>query len=115
MRPLSDIRSEKEWVTANLKKAGLWCAGGVVITVLSFVISSHTGFSIITLGVIGWGGWNVYKCLKRLNELNKEEKRVLDVDYLDGHTSYHKSSSKTTIHSSTKTTTPKLRSKTWPK
>ena len=30
MRPLSEIISEKEWVTANLKKAGLWCAGGLV-------------------------------------------------------------------------------------
>ena len=61
MRPLSEIISEKEWVTANLKKAGLWCAGGLVITILSLVISSHTGFSIITLGSIGWGGWNVYR------------------------------------------------------
>ncbi len=73
MRPLSDILSEKEWVTANLKKAGLWCAGGLVITVLSLVILSHTGFSIITLGAIGWGGWNVYKYLMRLDKLKKEK------------------------------------------
>lgn len=73
MRSLSDILSEKEWVRANLKKAVLWCAGGVVITILSLITSSHTGFSIITLGAIGWGGWNVYKCLKRLDELKNEE------------------------------------------
>lgn len=74
MRLLSDIISEKEWVAANLKKAGLWCTGGLFITILSLIVSSHTGFSIITLGAIGWGGWNVYKCLKRLDELKKEEK-----------------------------------------
>ena len=73
MRPLSDILTERERVTANFKKARLWCVGGLVITILSFFVSSHTGFSIITLTAIGWGGWNVYKCLKRLNELKKEE------------------------------------------
>ena len=77
MRPLSEIISEKEWVTANLKKAGLWCAGGLVITILSLVLSSHTGFSIITLGAIGWGGWNVYKCLKRLDELKKKKNFIM--------------------------------------
>ena len=73
MRPLSDILTERERVTANFKKAGLWCVGGLVITILSFFVSSHTGFSIITLSAFGWGGWNVCRCLKRLNELTKEE------------------------------------------
>ena len=61
MRSLSEIHSEKEWVTANLRKAGLWCGGGLAITILSLLVASHLGFSIITLGAIGWGGWNVYK------------------------------------------------------
>lgn len=110
MRPLSEIISEKEWVTANLKKAGLWCAGGLVITILSLVLSSHTGFSIITLGAIGWGGWNVYKCLKRLDELKKEEElhhvhtkdTITPASISESHkSSYHEPKKKVTLRSKT--------------
>lgn len=107
MRSLSEIHSEKEWVTANLKKAWLWCGGGLAITILSLLVASHLGFSIITLGAIGWGGWNVYKCLKRLNELNEEEKWVTE------HSDIH--SSKTISTSTTKSAATRLRSKTWAK
>ena len=109
MRSLSEIHSEKEWVTANLRKAGLWCGGGLAITILSLVVASHLGFSIITLGAIGWGGWNVYKCLKRLNELKEEEKRVTEHKHSDI------LSSKTITSFTTKSTATRLRSKTWKK
>lgn len=88
-RPLSEILSEKEIVTANLKKASAWCIGGLIITILSLIVLSHTGFSIITLGAIGWGGWNVYKCLKKLDELKKEEELL------------HKSKKKSSLRSKT--------------
>ena len=110
MRPLSDIISEKECVTTKLKKAGLWCAGGLAITILSLIISFHTGFSIITLGAIGWGGWNVYKCLKRLDELKKEEglhlvytKDTITPASIPGahKPSYHESEKKVTLRSKT--------------
>ena len=107
MRSLSEIHSEKEWVTANLRKAGLWCGGGLAITILSLLVASHLGFSIITLGAIGWGGWNVYKCLKRLNELNEEEKGVTE------HSDKHYT--KTISPSTTKSAATRLRSKTWAK
>ena len=109
MRSLSEIHSEKEWVTANLRKAGLWCGGGLAITILSLVVASHLGFSIITLGAIGWGGWNVYKCLKRLDELNEEEKWVIEHEHSDIHPS------KTIASPTTKSTGTRLRSKTWAK
>lgn len=110
MRHISDIISEKEWVTANLKKAGLWCAGGLIITILSLIIASHIGFSIITLGAICWGGWNVCKCLKRLDELKKEEelyhahmKEAISPKSVSGSykTTYHKSEKKVTLRSKT--------------
>ena len=112
MRTLSDINTEKRWVVANLKKAGLWCIIGLAITLFSLLLSSHVGFSVITLGAIGWGGWNVYKCLKRLDELKEEEKLA----------SEHKSSpdykdkprvDRRTHTSSEKTASIGLRSKTW--
>ena len=81
MRTLSEIYSEKRWVAANLKKAGLWCAIGLAITLFSLLLSSHVGFSVIILGAIGWGGWVVCKCVKRLDELKEEEKLALEHNY----------------------------------
>ena len=37
------------------------------------MLAPFLGFSIITVGAIGWGGWNIYKCNKKLDELKKEE------------------------------------------
>ena len=111
MRPLSDILSEKKWVAANLKKAGIWCAVGLVITILSLMFASHTSFAIITLGAIGWGGWNVYKCLKRLDELKREEE-LHHVHTKDATTFEHRDElHKPTHHESDKKVS--LRSKTF--
>lgn len=114
MRTLSEIYSEKRRVAANLKKAGLWCAGGFVITILSLLVSSHFGFSIITLGAIGWGGWNVYKCLKRLDELENEENK-LKSHIIDGHLESSKLLSKSTTSSTIVAPSSGLRSRTWGK
>ena len=90
MRFLSDILSEKAWVIKKLKKASAWCAAGFFVTILSLLLSTHLGFSVITLGTIGWGGWYIYKSLKRLKELKKEEE-------------LYRRPSKTTAKSSSKT------------
>jgi hypothetical protein len=114
MRSLSEIHSEKDWVTANLKKAGLWCGGGLAITILSLLVASHVGFSIITLSAIGWGGWNVFKFLKRLDELKEEEKKVKDYEHpSESHVSVSSPFSKTLSSSSSTHLSTKLRSKTW--
>lgn len=113
MRSLSEIRSEKEWVTTNLRKAGMWCAGGLVTTILSLLVASHLGFSIITLGAIGWGGWNVYKCLKRLKELKDEEEWVMSHEHSVSHAPISKPSAKALTSSTPLSSSPKLRSKTW--
>jgi hypothetical protein len=115
MRSLSEIHSEKEWVTTNLRKAGMWCGGGLAITILSLLIASHLGFSIITLGAIGWGGWNVYKCLKRLEELKEEERRVLEHGFTESYTPSSELTSSTKASPSPKPTATRLRSKTWDK
>lgn len=73
MRLLTEIIDEKEKVTANLKRAGLWCVCGLAITILFLIIATRIGFLIITIGAIGWSVWTVYKCLRRLDELKKEE------------------------------------------
>lgn len=113
MRSLSEIHSEKNRVIANLRKAWVWCAGGLVITVLSQLVSSHLGFSIITLGAIGWGGWNVFKCFKRLDELKEEEKKVKDYEHPSESHASSSPFSRTTSSSSSIHPSTKLRSKTW--
>lgn len=113
MRTLSEIYSEKRWVAANLKKAGLWCAIGLAITLVSLLLSSHVGFSVITLGAIGWGGWNVYKCMKRLDELKEEEKLVSEHKSSPSYTDTPRTVSTRTSSPVEKKVSPGLRSKTW--
>lgn len=107
MRTKKEIDEEKEFILKNLRKSSLWFVGGVVITLLSLIIASHIGFSIITLGAIFGGGWYMYKYLKRLDELKKEERTLEESRTIESH---HSDTEKSDAASLPKST---LRSRTW--